>query len=50
MLKDYVDCFAWNYDERPGFSRELVEHQLPIKATFRPYKQPSRHYNVMMYD
>jgi hypothetical protein len=23
----------------PGLSRELVEHQLPIKADFRPYKQ-----------
>jgi hypothetical protein len=23
----------------PGLSRELVEHRLPIKAGFRPYKQ-----------
>jgi hypothetical protein len=23
----------------PGLSRELIEHQLPIKADFRPYKQ-----------
>jgi hypothetical protein len=23
----------------PGLSRELVEHRLPIKACFRPYKQ-----------
>jgi hypothetical protein len=23
----------------PGLSRELVEHQLPIKVGFRPYKQ-----------
>jgi hypothetical protein len=22
-----------------GLSRELVEHRLPIKASFRPYKQ-----------
>jgi hypothetical protein len=26
----------------PGLSRELVEHQLPIKAGFRPYKQGAR--------
>ena len=34
----------------PGLSRELVEHQLPIKAGFRPYKQPARKFNPKMYD
>ena len=34
----------------PGLSRDLVEHRLPIKAGFRPYKQPSRHFNPVMYD
>jgi hypothetical protein len=28
----------------PGLSRELVEHQLPIKAGFRPYKQGARNF------
>jgi hypothetical protein len=32
-------CFAWDYTEMIGLSRELVEHRLPIKAGFRPYKQ-----------
>jgi hypothetical protein len=35
-------CFAWDYTEMPGLSRELVEHRLPIKAGFRPYKQVAR--------
>jgi hypothetical protein len=26
LLKDYVDCFSWNYREMTGLSRELVEH------------------------
>ena len=34
----------------PGLSRDLVEHRLPIKAGFRPYKQLSRHFNPIMYD
>ena len=38
LLKEYVDCFAWNYNEMPGLSRDLVEHRLPIKPGFRPYK------------
>jgi hypothetical protein len=38
FLKEYVDCFAWNYHEFSGLSRELVEHWLPIKSSFRPDK------------
>ena len=34
----------------PGLSRELVEHRLPIKAGFRPYKQPARKFNPAIYD
>ena len=33
-----------------GLSRDLVEHRLPIKASFRPYKQPSMRSNPVMYD
>jgi hypothetical protein len=50
LLREYVDCFAWNYQELSGLSRDLVEHQLPIKADFRPFKQHVRCYNPLMYD
>jgi hypothetical protein len=50
FLRDYVDCFAWNYQEMSGLSRDLVEHQLSIKAGFRPFKQHARRYNPLMYD
>jgi hypothetical protein len=26
LLKEYGDCFTWNYREMPGLNRELVEH------------------------
>jgi hypothetical protein len=42
LLKEYSDCFAWNYTEMPGLSREIVEHRLPIKSDFRPFKQKAR--------
>jgi hypothetical protein len=38
LLKAYMCCFAWDYTEMPRLSRELVEHRLPIKASFRLYK------------
>jgi hypothetical protein len=30
LLRDYVDCFTWNYCEMLGLSRVLLEYQLPI--------------------
>jgi hypothetical protein len=42
LLKEYYDCFAWNYTEMPGLSREIVEHRLPNKSSFRPFKQRPR--------
>jgi hypothetical protein len=41
LLRDYVDCFTWNYNEISGLSQELGEHRLPIKFGFRPYKHPT---------
>jgi hypothetical protein len=49
-LKEYVDCFAWNCNEISGLFRDLVEHHLPIKPSFRPYKQPRRNFNSYIYD
>jgi hypothetical protein len=42
LLKEYSDFFAWNYIEVPGLSREIVEHQLPIKSGVKPFKQKPR--------
>ena len=42
LLKEYSDCFAWNYTEMPGLSREIIEHRLSIKSGFRPFKQKAR--------
>ena len=50
LLKEYVDCFAWDYTEMPGLSRELVEHRLPIKKGFRPFKQHPHRFNSTIYD
>jgi hypothetical protein len=40
LLKEYKDCFALDYSEMLGLDRSIVEHRLPIKSGFRPYKKP----------
>jgi hypothetical protein len=39
LLKEYEDCFAWDYTEIPGLDRSIVEHRLPLKKGFRPFQQ-----------
>jgi len=37
LLKEYRDCFAWDYTEMPGPDRSIVEHRLPLKKGFRAF-------------
>jgi len=48
LLKKYRDCFAWEYYEMPGLSRSTVEHRLPIKSGYWPFKQAPRRFKVQM--
>ena len=34
----------------PDLSHDLVEHQLPIKPSFKPFKQHARYFNPDIYD
>jgi hypothetical protein len=45
MLKELRDCFAWEYYEMPRLDRTIVEHRLPIKLGYRPFKQALRKIN-----
>jgi hypothetical protein len=40
LLKEYKDCFSWDYSEMPCLDHSIVEHRLPIMPSFKPYKQP----------
>ena len=50
LLKEYRDCFAWEYYEMLELSRSIVEHRLPIKPGVRPYQQPPRRCKADMLD
>jgi hypothetical protein len=45
LLNEFTGCFAWEYTKMPGLSREVVEHTLPIKGAFKPYRQQPRNFN-----
>jgi len=45
LLREYKDCFAWEYYEMPGLDRSIFQHRLPIKPGYRPFQQGARHCN-----
>ena len=42
LLKEYVDVFAWSYQDMPGLDTDIVEHKLPLKPECPPVKQKLR--------
>jgi hypothetical protein len=48
-LKEFKDCFAWEYYEMPGLDRSIVEHRLPSKPGYRPFQQHPRQCNPKIY-
>lgn len=42
VLKEFKDCFVWDYNEMHGLIRELVELKLPIRPNKRPLKTTLR--------
>ena len=50
LLKDFKECFAWEYYEMPSLDRSIVEHRLSIKPGYRPFKQPPRRFNPNILD
>jgi hypothetical protein len=46
LLKEFIDCFSWEYTDMSGLCRKLVEHRLAIKPGFRPHRQPARSFNA----
>ena len=42
LLQEYVDIFAWSYQDMPGLDTDIVVHRLPLKEDCPPVKQKLR--------
>src|SRR3954462_5075051 len=42
LLQDYVEIFAWSYEDMPGLDTDIVVHRLPIKEGSTPVMQKLR--------
>ena len=48
LFKEYADIFAWSYQDMPGLSTEIVEHQLPMRPECKPVQQKLRRVKLDM--
>ena len=46
LLKEYMDVFAWTYDEIPGLDLGLVVHALNVDPGVKPVIQPARVFHI----
>ena len=42
LLHDYVEVFAWSYEDMSGLDADIVVHHLPTKEDYPPVKQKVR--------
>ncbi|KAI5445799.1 hypothetical protein KIW84_013872 [Lathyrus oleraceus] len=42
LLREYVDIFAWSYEDMSGLDTDIVQHFLPLKPECVPVKQKLR--------
>lgn len=42
LLQEYVDVFAWSYQDMPGLDTDIVEHKLSLQPDCPPVKQKLR--------
>ena len=38
LLNDYVEIFAWSYEDMPGLDTDIVVHHLPTREDYPPIK------------
>ena len=39
LLNEYVEIFAWSYEDMPGLDTDIVVHRLPTREDYPPVKQ-----------
>ena len=43
---EYIDVFAWNYEDMPGLDPHVVMHRLNINSDAKPVKQQQRRFRL----
>ena len=42
LVREYINVFAWNYEDMPGYDSQVAMHRLNIKPDIKLVKQQQR--------
>jgi hypothetical protein len=45
LFKEFVDVFAWSYEDLKSYDTSIIQHKIPIKEEHKPFKQKLRRIN-----
>ena len=45
LFKEFVDVFAWSYEDLKAYDTEIIQHKIPLKENQKPFKQKLRRIN-----
>jgi len=48
MMKEFVDVFAWSYEDPKIFDIEIIQHNIPLKMGSKHFRQKMRQFNPML--
>ena len=49
MLKEYVDVFAWSYEDLKTYDTRIIHHEVPLKLNVKPFRQKLRRINTALF-
>jgi hypothetical protein len=49
LLKEFVDVFAWKYEDLQTYDTSIIEHKIPLKDETKPFRQKLRQINPMLF-
>ena len=45
MFKEFIDVFAWIYEDLKSYDTNIIQHKIPIKEDQKPFKRKLRRIN-----
>jgi ribonuclease HI len=48
LLREFVDVFAWTYEDLKTYDTSVIEHKIPLKEEAKPFKKKLRQINPML--
>ena len=49
MLKEYIDVFAWSYEDLKTYDTGIIQHKVPLKPIVKPFRQNLRRINPALF-